>query len=599
MAQNSLQETLSALGLLGSHFGVPGLPATYDYVIVGGGTAGLTVARRLAANPSVTVAVVEAGGLYETDNGNLTQVPADAVYFLEEIPQVRNPLIDWYQFTEPQPGLGGRSIHYASGKTLGGSSARNILWYQRSSNGSYQKWADQVGDDSYDMASLDQYFKKSVQFHPPNSPDRPKNATAAFNPLAFDSLGGPLQVSYPSWANAISSWVEGSLKQLGLSQVPGFTDGNLFGWSYIAETLAPDQVRSTSESSFLREAFVETTNLVVYKSTLAKKILFDKNNSATGVQVDTGGFGYQLAARKEVVLSAGAFRSPQLLMVSGVGPQDALVQHNISVLADRPGVGQNMWDHVLFGPVYAVDLLTHSQLYVNPEFLAQSISDYNQNRKGILTNSGGDFLAFENLPAGSISNSTRADLDQQFGPDWPEIELFLFDSAFVTTPASDGRNYVNSLAGIVAPFSRGNVTIASSDTEDNPIVSPNWLLDARDQEIAVAGFKRARQMFETDAIREIVVGGAEFFPGANVTSDAAILKVVMQTATTVDHAAGTCAMGKETDENAVIDSKARVFGVTGLRVVDASSFPVLPPGHPQGTIYALAEKIADIILHDN
>lgn len=153
MAQNSLQETLSALGLLGSHFGVPGLPATYDYVIVGGGTAGLTVARRLAANPSVTVAVVEAGGLYETDNGNLTQVPADAVYFLEEIPQVRNPLIDWYQFTEPQPvghplgsfqslwlysymagisqGLGGRSIHYASGKTLGGSSARNILWYQR------------------------------------------------------------------------------------------------------------------------------------------------------------------------------------------------------------------------------------------------------------------------------------------------------------------------------------------------------------------------------------------------------------------------------------------------------------------------------------
>lgn len=156
------------------------------------------------------------------------------------------------------------------------------------------------------MASLDQYFKKSVQFHPPNRPDRPNNATATFNPLAFSSLGGPLQVSYASWVNGISSWVAASLKQLGLLEVPGFTDGNLFGWSYIAETLAPDQVRSSSESSFLREAFVETANLVVYKSTVAKKILFDKNNRANGVQVDTGGFGYQIAAKEEVVLSAGA-----------------------------------------------------------------------------------------------------------------------------------------------------------------------------------------------------------------------------------------------------------------------------------------------------
>lgn len=174
----------------------------------------------------------------------------------------------------------------------------------------------------------------------------------------------------------------------------------------------------------------------------------------------------------------------------------------------------------------------------------------------------------------------------------------------------------------MAPFSRGNVTIATSDTADNPIISPNWLLDPRDQEIAVAGFKRARQIFETDLIRPIVNGGAEFFPGAQVKSDADILKVVMQTASTIDHAAGTCAMGKETDKNAVIDSKARVFGVTGLRVVDASSFPLLPPGHPQGTICkshpvflrcaffkeksllisstdAFAEKIVDSILHNN
>lgn len=239
-------------------------------------------------------------------------------------------------------------------------------------------------------------------------------------------------------------------------------------------------------------------------------------------------------------------------------------------------------DHILFGPAAAVDVLTHSQLAVNPSFAVESVNSYNQNRTGILTNVGADLLAFEKLPNGTLSDSTRSALDKTFTPDWPDIELVAFDNNLVSL-SPDGRNYANSIAILVAPFSRGNVTINSTDTAVNPIVNPNWLSDPRDQEVAIAGFKRARQIFATSPLSGIVQG-PELFPGNNVTSNTAILAAIMETASTVSHAAGTCAMGKVGELNAVIDSKARVMGIKGLRVVDASSLPILPPGHPQGTV---------------
>ncbi|KAL8709488.1 MAG: hypothetical protein Q9220_005730 [cf. Caloplaca sp. 1 TL-2023] len=201
---------------------------------------------------------------------------------------------------------------------------------------------------------------------------------------------------------------------------------------------------------------------------------------------------------------------------------------------------------------------------------------------------------FEKLPKNATSSKTRSELDATFGQDWPDIELLFFDGNLISK-STDSRNYVSSLAGLVAPFSRGNVSINSTDTADNPVVSPNWLLDSRDQEVAIAGFKRARQIFQSSAIQPII-NGAEALPGLDVTGDQEILAVIKQSAASIDHAACTCAMGKSTDPAAVIDSHARVIGVKGLRVVDASAFPILPPGHPQGTIYALAEKIADNIL---
>ncbi|KAL6719249.1 hypothetical protein ACLMJK_003486 [Lecanora helva] len=536
--QSTYEDALSATGLLGDHFGVPGSARYYDYVIVGGGTAGNTLAARLATNASITVALIEAGGFYETDNGNMTQIPAGVV--------VKNPLIDWYQYTTPQEGFGGRSVPYSSGKTLGGGSARNFLWYMRSCVGAYQKWANQVGDSSYTFTQLDPYFRKSVQFNPPAASERPSNASILTDPKAFSYSGGPLQVSYPAWMNGISSWVEEALSKLGLRQVPGFLDGNILGYSYIAQTSTSDQVRSSSESSFLQEALEKTTNLQIYKSSTATKIIFDSNKRASGLEVNTAGLIYQIKANKEIIISTGT-------------------------------------DHVVLGPAYAVDLETHSQLTANPAFLADAVIKYNTRRQGILTNPGADFVAFEKLPSDTISNSTRHDLESTFGPDWPDIELVPFDNNLVSLP-TDGRNYVSGLVGLVAPFSRGNVTINSTSTLDNPIVSPNWLTDPRDLEVAIAGFKRSRQIFSQPSMKNIIAGDMEYSPGVNVTSDSAILQVIRQTASAISHAAGTCRMGVEADEAAVVDSKGRVFGVNGLRVVDASAFPILPPGHPQGTV---------------
>lgn len=203
VAAASTDERLQAQGLLGSHFGQVDIPASFDYIVVGGGTAGLTIARRLAENNSV--AVIEAGSFYELDNGNLTEIPADASYYLGKDPSIQNPLIDWRQKTTPQSGFAGASVYYPQGTTLGGSSTRNFMWYQRGSAGSYQKWADEIGDSSYTFSNLLPFFKRSVKFTEPNQQARAANTAPDFDASAFGTSGGPLQVSYPNFASPAAS----------------------------------------------------------------------------------------------------------------------------------------------------------------------------------------------------------------------------------------------------------------------------------------------------------------------------------------------------------------------------------------------------------
>lgn len=325
---------------------------------------------------------------------------------------------------------------------------------------------------------------------------------------------------------------------------------------------------------------------------MAKKIIFNAEKAATGVTVSTLGIEYTLTANKEVIVSAGAFQSPQMLMVSGIGPEETLQQHNIPIVHALPGVGQNMWDHVFMGPSYQVNLETHSKL-TNPLNLAAAAIEYLASSTGMLTNNEVDYLAWEKLPASSrsaMSNSTLTSL-ATFPSDWPELEylvtdgyqgyqrdLILGEKSLVTHD-----QYATIAPVLVAPLSRGNVTIISADTSDLPIINPNWLSDLADQEVALQGYKRARQFWTSESLRPVIIGD-EAFPGPNVTTDDQIMETIRQSVSTIWHAACTCKMGTSNDPMAVVDSKAKVFGVTGLRVVDASAFPILPPGHPQSTI---------------
>ncbi|PQE14616.1 choline dehydrogenase protein [Rutstroemia sp. NJR-2017a BVV2] len=435
---------------------------------------------------------------------------------------------------------------------------------------------------------------KSVQLGLPN------NAARAANPSIYPNAGaygttGPLKVSFSSWANTFGSFAKLALAELGLKELPDFVSGNLYGYQYSSQTIdSTTQTRSSSETSYLRWAMSSNSQLQVYKSTLAKRILFDSDKRATGVLVNTAGAQYSILAQKEVILSAGAHRSPQLLLVSGIGPQDTVQNFGIPVLPNLAGVGQNLW------------------------FMAQQIEAYRTSRTGYLTNPGSDFLAWENLPTdllNTLSNKTRNDLATQFPKDWPTLQHTFADAYYgpgydmLIGAPTDGRQYVSILPTLVATFSRGNITINSTDTSDNPIISPNMLSDPRDQEIAVAAFKRARQMFTTKSLKRILTG-PESYSGIDVASDADILSHIMKTTCPIWHASSSCKMGTSNDSMAVVDSQARVFGVTGLRVVDSSAFPFLIPGHPQAThlesgeitnrsfnVDALAEKIADAILH--
>lgn len=242
-------------------FGIPGQDAVYDYVVVGGGTAGITIAARLAQNPSLTVAIIEAGGFYEVDNGNYSVLPgllfASPFYAATEIfPE--QPLVDWGLVSTSQAGALNRKIHYVQGKTLSGSSALNAMAYHRGTLGSYQRWAKIVGDDSYNFHQLLPYFQKSCNFSPPDDGKRKtKNATVKFDPQAFSVDGGPLHVSYSNWVDPALTWFQRAFAAVGLPiSAEGFNSGSLSGSSsWIPSTIDPQLgERSSSQTSFLRQS---------------------------------------------------------------------------------------------------------------------------------------------------------------------------------------------------------------------------------------------------------------------------------------------------------------------------------------------------------
>ncbi|KAH2804908.1 hypothetical protein KXW38_000762 [Aspergillus fumigatus] len=574
---------------------------TFDYVVVGGGTAGVTLAVRLAEQ-KLRVALVEAGKTYEL-RFPIAAIPGAASIGVGSDIESGTP-IDWKFVARNVTGANHRDIHYPRGKCLGGSSALNFMAYQRPTRDSMQLWADLVQNQSYTFDNTLPYYQETVQFTPPDALRRAANATAQYNPDAFAHEGQrPLHVSYPVYAMPFSTWMRLGVEEVGINETLDFNSGSLFGAQYGSFTIRPsDETRSSSQAAFL-SPLPSSAYLKIYQSTMAKRILFNPQKQASGVRVTGLLRTFTLNAKREVIISAGVFHTPQLLMVSGVGPADTLAEHGIDIVQDAPGVGQNMWDHVFFGPTYQVALETFTKVPTDPWYLASQLAQYIFSHGGVLTSPVIDYLAFEKIPNSfrlNFSVQTIRDLSW-FPNDWPEIEYIStaayvgnFSNPVVSQP-SGGKQYATILGALVAPTSRGNVTIASNDTSDLPIINPNWLSTEADQQIAIAAYKRIRGMFHSTAMAPIVVGD-EYFPGSQYQTDAEILEVIRNTLMTIYHAACTCKMGTRDDPMAVLDSRARVFGVDRLRVVDASAFPILPPGHPQSTVYMLAEKIASDII---
>jgi choline dehydrogenase len=347
----------------------------------------------------------------------------------------------------------------------------------------------------------------------------------------------------------------------------------------------------------------------VYKNTLAQKILFDSNKKATGVQVTAAGsFGtpsvnFTINAHNEVILSAGAFQSPQLLMVSGIGPCVDISKFGIPCVSNLPGVGQNMQDHPIFGIAHRVNVNTASAGLNNATLAALGIQLYINNATGPLSIFGPGIYGWEKLPQPYRSNLTKSSLQalSTFPADWPEIEWLPvgayngYNLNKQTADPRDGHNYATINTALIAPMSRGTVELQGPDMTTPPLINPNWLVDPTDSDVAVQSFKRQREIWD-ELVKLGVADPVEAFPGSNYTTDAQIRQIISESMTTVYHASATCKMGLGNDSMAVLDSQARVYGVQNLRVVDASSFPFLPPGHPQSTVFALAEKIADVIL---
>jgi choline dehydrogenase len=280
-------------------------------------------------------------------------------------------------------------------------------------------------------------------------------------------------------------------------------------------------------------------------------------------------------------------------MISGIGPAAMLAAQGIPLVKDLPGVGKNLWDQISFNVIQGITTPS-SGAFVNdpsPEVQKTILREYFAEQKGPYSSAGG-YFSFEKIPGSLRANftaSTKAKL-AEFPSDWPEVEYVVFGFPF-----GPGANVGVVSATLTAPLSRGSVTINSSTIFDPPVIDLGWLTDAADGEVAVAAFKRCREAWASGAL-DPVRAGPEVIPGAEVTTDAQILDFIRSSASTVWHASGTCKMGKATDPLAVVDSHARVLGISGLRVVDASAFPFAVPPNPQGTVYMLAEKIADAVI---
>ncbi len=524
----------------------------FDYVVVGGGSAGCVLAARLTEDPLVRVVLLEAGA---PDSSVLIHCPAG----LALMAKVKG--MNWGFETVPQPGLGGRRGYQPRGKVLGGSSSINAMCYVRGQHGDYDGWAAS-GNPGWSFDEVLPYFKRAE--HNTRGAD------------AWHGSGGPMQVQDLSQPNRCSSLFVQAAQQAGHALNPDFNGST-------QEGVGPYQVthcngeRCSAAKAYLSPA-LDRPNLQVITGAQATRILFD-GRRATGVEYLQDGARHQVMARVEVLLSAGALQSPQLLMLSGVGPGAHLQSLGIPVLHDLPGVGQALHDHV--DVVQVVDAPQATDLFgLSFTGLRHAVSgalEWRKHRTGTLTTNFAE--------AGGFIRSSP----QQAAPD---LQLHFVIGKLVNHGRTTvfGHGYSCHVC-LLTPESRGSVRLASADPLAAPLIDPAFLSTPDDMDRMVAGVKLMREILAQPALTGL--GGREGAASASARSDAQIAAYIRQFADTIYHPVGSCRMGPGADD--VVDASLRVHGLQGLRVVDASIMPRIVAGNTNAPTIMIAEKASDLI----
>ena len=531
---------------------------TFDYIIVGAGTAGCLLANRLSADPSKRVLLIEAGG---KDDYHWIHIPVGYLYC------IGNPRTDWLYHTESEAGLNGRALRYPRGKVLGGCSSINGMIYMRGQARDYDHWAQATGDASWRWEHCLPYFKRHEDFH--------KGADD------LHGAGGEWRVEKQRLRWDVLDAFAQAAQEAGLPACDDFNRGTNEGVGYF-EVNQRQGWRWNTAKAFLRPTCYGRPNFEMWTGAQVQQLQLetgaDGELRCTGVQVWDGKSVVTANARSEVLLSAGSIGSPQILQLSGIGPAELLQSHGIAVRQHLPGVGANLQDHLQIRAVFKVQGVTTLNTLAN--------SAWGKLRIGLqyaLTRSGPMSMAPSQLGAFTRSAPDKA---------WPDIEFHvppLSLDAF-GEPLHGLDAFTASVCNL-NPTSRGTVQIRSADFRDAPRIAPHYLSTDADRKVAADSLRVVRHIASQPALARYQP--EEWRPGPQYQSDEDLARLAGDIATTIFHPVGTTKMGADSDPMAVLDARLKVRGVAGLRVVDAGAMPTITSGNTNAPTLMLAEKAAE------
>jgi choline dehydrogenase len=529
----------------------------YDYIIAGAGSAGCILANRLSADPGKRVLILEAGG---RDNWIWFHIPVGYLF------AIGNPRSDWLFKTEPDAGLNGRSLNYPRGKVIGGSSSINAMIYMRGQAADFDHWR-QLGLNGWGWNDVLPFFRKHENHFMGES--------------EAHAVGGEWHVSAPRVRWDLLDAFRAAAEQAGIKSIPDFNSGDNEGICAFHVNQKRGR-RWSAASAFLKPA-LSRPNLRLETNCLVEGVVFD-GKRAVGVRWSQGGQSLTAKCRGEVILAAGSIGSTQIMLLSGVGPGQHLQEHGVPVVLDRPGVGNNLQDHLQLRLIYKVDnVVTLNARYHAPLGMARMLAEYALFRRGPLTMAPSQLGVFTR----SDPHQERANLQYHVQP----LSLDRFGEPLHTFPA-----FTASVAN-VRPSSRGTVRLRSRDAADKPMIKPNYLSTDEDRRIAVDSLRLTRRIVGQPALKDFHPD--EYLPGPKVgDDDAALIKAAGDIGTTIFHPVGTAKMGLPSDPMMVVDERLRVYGLERLRIVDASVMPSITSGNTNAPTMMIAERGASLIRDD-